>query len=145
MRDFIQILIFVIMGAVFLWFGYSLISGHLARFRADRPPRLDKRSKKAVPSGDPGDPQVCPICSSKLEQGDLVKTLTYPSITGGNDRLMHIKGCKFCIEGRLERHCPVCKKPLGYDDILVARMFERKRRRNHVHVVGCNQCRRLGV
>jgi hypothetical protein len=27
-------------------------------------------------------------------------------------------------------------------DILVARMFERPRRRSHVHVLGCSRCRK---
>ena len=104
-----------------------------------------KKRRYGKGSASPGDPQVCPVCSSKLEKGDLVQTLAFPSLTGGRDRLMHIRGCMYCIRGHLERTCPVCNSALGDRDILVARMFERYRRRPHVHVLGCSHCRRLGI
>ena len=142
MRGYIQVLIFVTIGIALLWFGYTLFVGQWAGIRLNRKgrPRLQK-----IGTASPGDPQVCPICSSRLEKGDLVQTLAYPSLTQGRDRLMHIQGCINCLSGQYERKCPVCGAPLSNSDILVARMFERPRRRPHVHVLGCNQCRKLGI
>ena len=142
MQGYLQTLIFVTIGIALLWFGYSLFFGHrwgIRRNRKERP-QLQKTG-----SASPGDPQVCPICSSQLEKGDLVQTLAYPSLTQGKDRLMHIQGCVFCLSGEYERYCPVCGAPLSNSDILVARMFDRPHRRPHVHVLGCNQCRKLGI
>ena len=137
MREYIQILSFVIIGALLLWFGFTIFMGQWEKIRAGR----KDRSKEP---GSPGDPQVCPICSTRLIRGDLVKTLAFPSITGGKDRLMHIRGCAYCIDGALRRRCPVCGTPISITDILVARIFEHPHRRAHVHIIGCNICRRVG-
>ena len=142
MSGYVQILIFVTIGIALLWFGYTLFVGQWAGIRLNRKER--SRLKKTGKSS-PGDPQVCPICSSLLDKGGLVQTLAYPSLTQGKDRLMHIQGCAYCLSGEYKRRCPVCKQPLAMDDILVARMFDRPRRRPHVHVLGCNRCRKLGI
>ena len=131
---------FVIVGVALLSFGFTLVMGHWGKTRLSRFERLPKAKKE--PSGDF---QACPICSTKLKKGDLVKTLAFPSITGGKDRLMHVKGCAYCIDGRRERNCPVCGASLGLEDILVARIFERAHHRAHVHIIGCNKCRRVGT
>ena len=68
-------------------------------------------------------------------------TSAYPSITGA-DRRMHIKGCVYCVDGERERVCPVCGASLFDDEILIARMFERRDRRPHVHIQGCSRCKR---
>ena len=95
-------------------------------------------------TGVAGEPQVCPVCSSRLNKGDLVKSLAFPSITGGKDRLMYIRGCYYCLFEDLPRRCPVCGINLDDDDYLIARMFERSNRHNHVHVMGCNNCKKTG-
>jgi len=141
MSGFLQILVLTIIGAALLWFGFNLFVGQWAKMYVNH--GRHKRSPKG--SGTAGDPQVCPICSSKLERGDLVKTLAFPSITGGKDRLMHIRGCIYCINGNMERRCPVCGASLSITDILVARIFERPHHRAHVHIMGCNKCRRTGT
>ena len=84
------------------------------------------------------------MCSSRLNKGDLVKTSAFPSITGGKDRLMHIRGCIYCVNGGMKRECPVCGASLSVSDVLVARIFERLHRKPHVHITGCNKCRRTG-
>jgi hypothetical protein len=144
MGSYLQILAFVIIGIILLRFGYSLIFGRWAALfgGGNAYSRRHKLHKVALA---PGDPQACPICSAKLERGELVKTLAFPSITGGKDRLMHIRGCLHCIDGDLGRFCPVCGIPLSINDILIARIFERPERRPHVHVLGCNHCRRHGT
>jgi hypothetical protein len=141
MRDYLQILIFIILGIVLLWFGYSLLIGQLSGFFQRWKNRPRRRTSEE--SGSPGDPQVCPVCSSKLERGDLVQTHAFPSINGGKDRVMYIRGCIFCTSGSLKRNCPVCGSFLGTNDILVARMFDRSQYRSHVHILGCSKCKRV--
>ena len=151
MQNYVQILILVIAGVALLWFAFNILIGHLTKVRElDWRYKPDKMLKKhyqkthsqgGKEKGVPGEPQICPICSTKLYKGQLVKTNAFPSITGGKDRLMHIQGCSYCIDGDLERKCPVCKKILGIKDILIARIFERPGGRHHVHIVGCNHCK----
>ena len=141
MQGYLQILGIVIIGVILLWFGFSLFMGALSEVRLNRKPRHKPRKKGAA---SPGDPQVCPLCCSRLNKGELVKTHAFPSITGGRDRAMHVRGCVYCLSGGYERRCPVCGAPLSDSDFLVARMFDRQRRRAHVHVMGCNRCRRVG-
>ena len=140
MGNFIYVLSLVTIGVALLWFGYALIIGKiLGRLNNKVNPGRQEKNR----GNSPGDPQVCPICSSKLIKGDFVKTLAFPSLTGGKDRFMHIRGCMYCLEGNFERRCPVCHKTLGNNDILLARMFERTFRRSHVHVLGCSLCKRV--
>jgi hypothetical protein len=138
MGAYIQILSLVIAGIVLFWIGYSLFFGKASPFY---PYFFHK--KPVDPRGTPGDPQVCPICSMRLVKGDLVKSFAFPS-SGGIDRLMYIKGCFSCLENNVPRRCPICKKIMSLEDYLVARMFERPNRKNHVHVLGCNSCRGTG-
>jgi hypothetical protein len=138
MQEYVQLLMIVIAGVALLSFGFTLFIGQWAKMRSSRDdrPQGEKSSSEF---------QACPICSTKLKKGDLVKTLAFPSITGGKDRLMHIRGCAYCINGGMARNCPICGASLGLEDILVARIFERPNRRAHVHIVGCNKCRRVGT
>ena len=138
MQEYVQLLVIVIVGVALLAFGFTLFIGQWAGMRSSR----NNRPQGAKPSSEF---QACPICSSKLKKGDLVKTLAFPSITGGKDRLMHVRGCAYCINGKLARHCPVCGASLSLTDILVARIFERPHSRAHVHITGCNKCRRVGT
>jgi len=142
MREFLEVLIFVVIGIVLLWFGYTLF------FRRGLPAwggkgfRFRKRgSSKPGGEGRPGDPQTCPVCSAKLDDGQLVSSLAFPSMNGGKDRFMHIRGCSYCLYGDRDRVCPVCVRVLRGDEILICRLFERSGRRSHVHVLGCTRCR----
>jgi hypothetical protein len=143
MGSYIQVLVFVIIGVALLWFGYSILIGQFAGIRLG----LQHRPKRKPPrkgSGLPGEPQVCPVCSARLDKGQLVKSQAFPSLTGGKDRLMHIRGCAFCLGGSRARVCPVCGALLTDNDILIARMFERPHRRSHVDVLGCSRCKKVG-
>ena len=141
MKQFFDVLIFLVIGVILIWFGYTLffemgipVFGGAGRGR---------RRKNLKPRGTsmPGDPQTCPVCSAKLDEGQLVKSAAYPSLNGGRDRFMHIKGCVYCLRGDRDRVCPVCGIILQGEEILVSRLFERKGRRSHVHVLGCSRCR----
>ena len=139
MKQLLDALIFVTIGAGLLWFGYTLFVGvgipawgGISRKRPGLRPRG---------AGMPGDPQICPVCSAKLGDGELVSSVAYPSINGGKDRFMHIKGCVYCLRGDRDRVCPVCGIVLDGEEILICRFFERPGRRAHVHVLGCTHCR----
>ncbi|MDR2079594.1 MAG: hypothetical protein LBP74_07735 [Treponema sp.] len=140
MGSFLQVLVFVLIGVFLLWFGYSLFFGVRA------PPgsalSRSRRPKRSHGEGFPGAPRTCPVCSARLDPGERVKSAAFPSL-GGYDRLMHISGCPYCLEGDRPRSCPVCGASLGLDEILIARMFDRPGR-SHVHVLGCNRCRGPG-
>ena len=138
MGDILQILIFVIIGILLLWFGHFLFFGPMSPIY----PYLPWSKKRPLSQGKPGDPQICPVCSSVMLKGDLVKTVAFPSGKFKSDRLMHIKGCYNCLEKDLPRKCPVCNLKMSPNDYLIARMFERANRKNHVHVLGCNKCRK---
>jgi hypothetical protein len=138
MGSFFQGLLFVMIGIVLLWFGYTLFFAPLGMVRLGGP-RGHRRGKQPRAEGIPGAPQTCPVCSARLEKGELVKSHAYPSFNG-KDRLMHIKGCGYCLDGVRPRLCPVCGVRLRGDEILVARIFERPGR-SHVHVLGCSRCR----
>jgi hypothetical protein len=141
MGQYIQVLLFVIIATALLWFGYSLFFG--IGFRAPGWGRGYRRRKgrKTRSASLPGDPQTCPVCSAKLDGGELVKSQAFPSLNGGKDRLMHISGCVYCLHGDRARVCPVCGHELLESEILIARMFERSQRRSHVHVLGCSRCK----
>jgi len=142
MGDFLQILLLIIVGILLLWFGHFMFFGKMSPLY----PYLPWSKKKEIKKGQPGDPQICPICTMVMLKGELVKTVAFPSAGSSgefqSDRLMHIKGCYNCLEKELPRKCPVCKTKLSLDDYLIARMFERKNRKNHIHVLGCNKCRK---
>jgi hypothetical protein len=140
MGQFIQVFLFVIAGIFLLWFGYTLFFGSGSKTLAwNRSPGISRRRKKPRGTGYPGAPRTCPVCSAKLEEGELVKSAAFPSFNG-KDRLMHIRGCVYCLTGERARVCPVCKTQLKPEEVLIARMFERPRR-SHVHVLGCSRCR----
>jgi hypothetical protein len=136
MGDYIQILLLVVVGIILLWIGYCIFFGKMSPFY---PFFFLKKNKNL--RGKPGDPQVCPICSMRLTKGELVQSMAFPSFSGSKDRIMHIRGCSSCLENDIPRRCPVCKRILSVTDYLIARLFERSNRKNHIHVLGCNYCR----
>lgn len=106
----------------------------------------------------PGKPIPCPLCGSVLADGERVRSYVYRV---GTDGLSHIFGCPHCDPGSrapgepavrsagvplMEKICPVCRKPVPANGHLTARMFERigpdAKKKTHVHVLGCTECRR---
>jgi hypothetical protein len=88
--------------------------------------------------------QPCPLCGSQLAAGERVHSVVYATKT--EDKIMEIAGCPHCRPpATLHRQCPVCKKALRPQDVVTARVFERKNetgsRKTHVHVLGCPRCR----
>lgn len=143
MGQYLEALLLVIAAVVLLWFGYTLFFGRKGRSSSQNPGFFwTRRKKRPRGEGLPGAPQTCPVCCAKLVEGELVKSRAFPSLNGGNDRLMHIRGCLYCLKGERKRNCPVCGISLTEEEFLVARMFERPRR-PHVHILGCSRCRRV--
>ena len=145
--DLIQLLILVIIGILLLYFGYTLFlrmglsPGRGGEGKGAEPLRGKGAKSRGKTPGSPAEPQICPVCSAKLEPGEQVSSAAFPPKEGSTDRFMHIKGCVYCLGGERERVCPVCALVLKNDEILVARLFERSIRRTHVHVLGCTRCR----
>jgi hypothetical protein len=139
MGKYIHIFLMIICGIILLWFGSFLFFGPPSPFYPSLP-----WSKKRKFRGNPGDAKVCPVCSILMPKGDLLKTVVFPPKNPDSiDRIMHIKGCYSCLYKGVPRRCPICKTKMTVDDFLVARMFERPFSKNHVHVLGCNHCRKV--
>jgi len=107
-----------------------------------KPPRPETVVAPATPPGPSGPKQPCPLCGSVLAVGERVHSVVYATTT---DKLMEISGCPHCRPpATLKRLCPVCKKELRPNDVVTARVFERKGEtgaKTHVHVLGCPRCR----
>ncbi|MCL1959035.1 MAG: hypothetical protein FWF68_05495 [Spirochaetes bacterium] len=146
----LYILIYIFSGLILLWFGHSLFYGKLPPFFPKifsfkewrRINKKIKENEEKIEKGDPGASRVCPICSSKLIKSEQVKTIAFPSVAGSKYRTMHIRGCPVCLNNKADRNCPVCKTEMSSDDFLICRMFERSTSKNHIHVLGCNHCRK---
>lgn len=126
---YLLLLVFIAIG-LFV-FGFSLF------FSSAR--QSSKKKLKKV--GKPGAPGTCPVCGVVLTPGQQIKSAVFP---GGNDRICHIFGCPNCLpypEPDVRRVCPVCRKDLKPDEYLVARVFYRTSGKNHVHILGCVNCR----
>ena len=131
MGSFFQILAFTIGGLILLWLGYRLFFDEFTFLKRAKFNRKN-RSK----------PQACPVCNTILSSGELVETHAYPAWRGSTGRLMHVRGCPFCLQGNRPRQCPVCKNDVDADGYLVSSITENPGHRSHVHVIGCSMCRK---
>ncbi len=125
------LLIHVLIGLGLLIFGFSLF------FSSAKKPS----GKKYKHQGKAGEPGTCPVCGIVLSPGQQIKSAVFP---GEDDRICHIFGCPNCLpytDSEVHRFCPVCKKDLKADEYLVARIFYRPTGKNHVHILGCVNCR----
>jgi hypothetical protein len=137
--QYMHIFLMVICGVILLWFGYFLFFGPPSPFYPSLP-----WSKKRKFKGTPGEAKVCPVCTMLMLKGDRLKTIVFPPRKSTDiDCIMHIKGCYSCLNNKVPRHCPICKATLTVNDFLLARMFKRPGRKSHVHVLGCNRCRKV--
>jgi len=143
MRQLLEILIFIPIGILLIWFGYTLFFTigipALGEFG-----RKGFRRKAALDESAAGNHKTCPVCSSRLRRGEQVSSEAFPAVKGSKERFMHIKGCVHCLQGDCERVCPVCGIFLKDDEILIARLYDRPGRRSHVLVIGCTKCKGPG-
>lgn len=103
----------------------------LLRRKKENPGAVTETPKK-------GEGTVCPLCGSVLSGGERVRSVVYP---GKPDSIMEISGCPRCSPANPEhpRICPVCRRTLGPEGLVIARYFEKPGRK-HVHVLGCDIC-----
>ena len=126
----------------------------LIRFSGIQKQRYEKKENIESPFSN-----FCPLCGSGLKKGERVKSATYPvkpgsdgKYPGGIEKLMEVYGCPHCIPpgGTEKRICPVCRKEVPENGYVVGRYFivnstddSTQKRKNHLHVLGCTQCRRV--
>ena len=87
-------------------------------------------------------PVKCPVCDSNLFVGENLISKVYRPMNVP-DQLMIIMGCPHCYpkcEPGVKRICPVCHKPIEWDQSLTARLFNKAMGKKHVHVIGCSNC-----
>lgn len=99
-----------------------------------------KKQPQPIKKGTPK--SSCPICNSLLYEGERISSKIFNKPTTPDQRCI-INGCPHCFpysEPGIQRTCPVCKKKLPQDGYLIARMFYRPPKKNHVHIVGCTEC-----
>jgi hypothetical protein len=149
----LSILIYIFAGLILLWFGHSLFYGKLPPFfpkifsfkewkRINKKIKENKEKEKKIEKGEAGTSRICPVCSSKLIKNEQIKTTAFPSVAGSRYRTMHIRGCPICLNNNASRKCPICEIDLNLNDFLICRMFERSTSKNHIHVLGCNHCKK---
>ena len=91
----------------------------------------------------------CPVCHAPLLPGERIKSVVFSGGTAHREiqeHTTHIFGCPHCYpqNTRNPRLCPVCDSTLSRDGYLIARMFKRPGKKDHVHVLGCTECRLRG-
>lgn len=110
-------------------------------FRKKTPPRAKNSALVFV---------SCPVCGMPLLRGDTLRSKIFrPMNVGVGDQLCVIYGCTRCYPAsspNVNRHCPVCRKPLSSDGYLIARLFNKtKDGKKHVIINGCVNCSRTKV
>jgi RNase P subunit RPR2 len=85
----------------------------------------------------------CPICGTNLVPGENLVSRIYTR-DDASDKPCTIHGCPHCYpkptRDSIVRVCPVCNKIIPDDGYLLARIFFRNNKKQHVHVVGCSEC-----
>ncbi|MDC7226457.1 MAG: hypothetical protein PQJ61_06805 [Spirochaetales bacterium] len=130
----LHIAVLIISGLIVLLILYYLLRNKPEQNASGR------RKYDSKPAEPPTKP--CPLCRAALKPGETVHSVLYP---GKPDSLMEIYGCPYCEPGkssgtvRNKRICPVCKKELSDNGLVIARVFEKPGKK-HVHVLGCTDC-----
>ena len=140
MDNLLFITILAAIGIILIWLLYTLILRPAASRHEYRNQRFEKDGQGAVHDKSIG-VRSCPVCDSKLAPGMQVKSKLYTE--GPTDRIMHVFGCPYCWPDNTEhdRKCPVCHHIIPRNGYLISRYFEDAAHK-HVHVLGCNGCRR---
>jgi len=146
MGEFFRIFVLVLAGILLCCFGLGFLFRRPRKKAAEflKAAELQPAPGPAPRSEGPRKTLPCPVCGARLEEGELVKSSIFPSFNG-KERLMHIRGCGYCLEGAplggRQRVCPVCGAILNPAEYLIAKMFDHPGKR-HVHVLGCSRCRK---
>lgn len=81
----------------------------------------------------------CPICAQGLRVGERIRSDVVE--IGDIEVQTKIKGCPYCmgVLGNRKRACPVCKKKLARDAVILAIADPRVDRRK-LSIRGCRDC-----
>jgi hypothetical protein len=106
---------------------------------------LTKRREKPMRIDDVQRYNACPLCGTKLIVGEnLVSRIYSPDSGAGTDKPCTIHGCPHCYPAPKSPHvmrvCPVCNKIIPANGYLLARIFYRYGKKQHVHIAGCSEC-----
>lgn len=96
--------------------------------------KIEKRKREAV--------NKCPVCGTSLLPTELIISRVYHT-DNKTEQKCTIVGCPYCypyLSDGIVRRCPVCNKTIPLDGYLIAHLFTRTNKKNHVHVVGCTEC-----
>jgi hypothetical protein len=95
--------------------------------------RFDRTEEKEKPRGK------CPLCDQILFKGERLRS----SVTeiGNVEVQTRIKGCPYCMgeKGNRKRACPVCKKKIAPDEVVLA-LADPRVDRLKLSVRGCKNC-----
>ena len=83
----------------------------------------------------------CPICTTGLRKKSGEQLRSDQLEIGDYEVQTRIKGCPYCL-GQLDkrkRRCPVCKKKLSIDDVILA-LSDPRVDRNKLVIRGCANC-----
>jgi formate dehydrogenase maturation protein FdhE len=81
----------------------------------------------------------CPLCGQGLRKGEKIRSSVVE--IGSVEVQTRIKGCPFCLgeQGRKKRSCPVCKKEVGLDDVILA-LADPRVDKKKLSIKGCKNC-----
>lgn len=126
----LHITVLILSGFILLMLLAFLLKNRInGSVRTEKPQKIGPENLRTKP---------CPLCGTLLKPGERVHSVIYP---GKPDSLMEIYGCPFCEkpDSPNKRKCPVCKKIMSADSVLIARVFDKPGKK-HVHVLGCTRC-----
>ncbi len=130
--DFILIFMLILTALVILFFAFHLVSNYSKRKRDKKYQFV--RPEKAI--------SKCPLCGSDLVGKEKIFSKVFNTETNAVQRCT-IVGCPHCFPHKeigTRRKCPVCKSTVPQEGYLIAHLFNRKDKKNHIHIVGCTEC-----
>lgn len=100
---------------------------------------IDKREQEAF--------SKCPVCRTNLLKNEHIISRVYNTESKVEQRCS-IVGCPYCFphaKDGIRRICPVCHKKIPQEGYLIAHLFTRNNKKNHVHIVGCTECHKKTI
>ena len=81
---------------------------------------------------------ICPLCKQHLMKGERIRSDQVE--IGDVEVQTKIKGCPYCMGmGRRPRNCPICKKKVGKDEVIIA-LSDPRVDRHKLKIMGCKNC-----
>lgn len=129
-------------GILILYFAFKYFITLNPEFYTFGSTKSKRRRAKTTQKQGAASNTICPVCSSRLYQGENIFSRIYGS-ADDSDQICTIHGCPRCYpepqEG-IRRVCPVCGRNVLPTESLQARLFVKPDGHKHVHVRGCSFC-----